>query len=401
MLLMQPQPSQPLPIVVPVKKRMVAGAVLRGLKTALHSFEPRYFVRIDLGRTSWRELRRIRIATCPYTGCSTYTSVCFVNVDGTLGEPVAGWPGHSWECPATPWWDIQPWVWFTTSFLTASPGSNQTYTSDVTWNNANNSIELIAGGASGAASAAGSSRCDTGGGAAAYSKITNFTFAVPGTTTATYQIGDGGAAQSGAAIDNDGADGGDSYFNGATYGASSLGAKGGVKGVVGLGATNGGLGGSSASGIGTTKLSGGRGGNANNTPQGTGGGGSAGPFQNGGAGVDQTFTGASDGGTSATQAGGTSGNPANPGLNGTDWDASHGAGSGGGGSQSLPANATAGDGGNYGGAGGGAQANSGTVTSGAGKQGLVVITWVVASSGGRGALLSGNRSMIIGGGFVI
>ncbi len=67
------------------------------------------------------------------------------------------------------------------SFLTTPTGSLQTSTSDVTWNNANNKVECIGGGAE-SAGIKFSSGDATGGGGGAYSKITNFTFATPGTT---------------------------------------------------------------------------------------------------------------------------------------------------------------------------------------------------------------------------
>src|SRR5215469_10648280 len=79
------------------------------------------------------------------------------------------------------------------TILTASPGSQQTITSDATWNNSNNTVESIGGGGSGATDTKATARC-CGGGGGCYSKISNFSFATHGTTTAGYEIGSGGAA---------------------------------------------------------------------------------------------------------------------------------------------------------------------------------------------------------------
>src|SRR5882762_4683439 len=86
------------------------------------------------------------------------------------------------------------------------------------WNNSSNSIETIGGGGGGQTNTANTAH-NVGGGGGAYSKITNLSLS-PGTITVA--IGTGGAA---------GVDGGDTYFNGASLGASSVGSKGGTNGA--------------------------------------------------------------------------------------------------------------------------------------------------------------------------
>jgi ribosomal 50S subunit-recycling heat shock protein len=147
--------------------------------------------------------------------------------------------------------------------------------------------------------------------------------------------------------------GGDTWFNGASYAASSVAAKGGTTGYNGTGA-----GGQASDGIGTTKYSGGNGATAG-TKRGGGGGGAGGPHGNGGAGAScGSDYGSGGGGASGGSSGGSSGScnvggnnwagsgggaPQIPGANGgggggganggsgTEWDATHGSGGGGGG----------------------------------------------------------------------
>jgi hypothetical protein len=149
------------------------------------------------------------------------------------------------------------------------------------WNNADNSIHCIGGGGGGSqGQSSGDGDGGGGGGGGAYSAITNLTL-TPGASIQ-YRIGIGGDGGAGA-----GAVGGDTWFNGATLGASSVGAKGGAGGLA-TGGSNGGVGGQSSSGIGATKISGGNGGPGyeagSNSAGGGGGGGAAGPNGNGAAG---------------------------------------------------------------------------------------------------------------------
>lgn len=274
------------------------------------------------------------------------------------------------------------------TFLVSPTGSNQTYTSPADWYNPVNTIETIGAGASGGAaiSTGGAAyRGASGGGGGAWNKTTNLSFATPGTTTATYQVGTGGVAATATGTGTtNGNNGGDTWFNGATLGAASVGSKAGLAGS-GSGAANvsGGLGGTGASGIGSSSNNGGRGGDYTGgvvtAAVGTGGGGAAGSSGAGGAGVDQaagasaaTNGGAGDAGSGG--AGGTSGN----GGNGAEWDATHGSGGGGKGHSSTSTAGTAGSGGNYGGGGAGAGAigaASGTETSGAGISGIIYISY--------------------------
>lgn len=304
----------------------------------------------------------------------------FALVSGSLGVE-----RDLWRLPSPEW---HPGIGtdlvyeFSTQTILTTTGSNQTYTSPSDWDNAANTVECLGGGASGAR-VAGAAGHGTGGGGAAYSKITNFSFASPGTTTATYRVAAGGAssvATSSAAGNN----GEPTWFNASAdpgNGADNTkcSAAGGTAGVVGTGSQNGGAGGATTAGWGTTKNAGGRGGNLTGASGtgGSGGGGAAGPSGAGGAGADSTSTGfvATAGGSAnnGTTAGGASNGGA--GGNGTEFSASYGCGSGGGGNNNGSANA-AGAGGNYGGGGGaGSSSSVVNVTTGAGKQGLVVITY--------------------------
>jgi len=117
------------------------------------------------------------------------------------------------------------------TFLVSPTGSNQTFNVPLNWNSGNNKVESIGAGASGGAGNGGNLLIGvaSGGGAGAYSAQTNIVFTPGG--TATYQIGTGGTAVSQTNFGSvNGNAGGDSWFNGATLGASSVGAKGGGPG---------------------------------------------------------------------------------------------------------------------------------------------------------------------------
>lgn len=286
------------------------------------------------------------------------------------------------------------------TFLVSPTGSNQTWTAPGNWNSGNNKVETIGAGGSGGAISVSDPVGATvvGGAGGAYSKVTNLAFA-PGSGAATYQIGTGGAAIA-AAFETTGTGnaGGDSWFNGSTLGASSVGAKGGAAGVgEGTISTSGAAGGAAASGVGSTKNSGGGSGNAatSGDPVGvTGGGGAAGPNGNGNASSAVNAAGGttgSAGGSADAGSGGAGGaasidtasNAGNGGA-GTEFDGSHGSG-GGGGALANDGGSTlhGGTGGLYGGGGGGqaqgSAAGIGTSTSGAGAQGLIVVTNVPAT----------------------
>jgi hypothetical protein len=310
-----------------------------------------------------------------------------------------------WRLPTPAWHpDFGDWLTYdfaTVTFLTSPTGSNQTYTSPSDWGNSNNSIVTLGAGASGGTALQGASAYAAGGGGGACNKITNFTFATPGTTTATYQIGTGGAASANSTglSNTTGNNGGDSWFGGTTLGGSSVGSKGGSGGnsTRGTGTPNvTGAGGVAASGVGTALGNGGAGGLINgsgmSSQSATGGGGGAGESGDGAA-----STGFSSGTTRQASAGGQGNNGTGgaggagvtdaaasyAGGNGTEWDASHGSGGGGGGkATNSTTNPNAGSGGQYGAGGGGiaSSVSGGTFTSGAGTQGIIVVTYTPANA---------------------
>jgi hypothetical protein len=136
--------------------------------------------------------------------------------------------------------------------------SGTSWTVPTDWNSANNTVETI--GAGGGGQTANGSYAGSGGGGGAYSKITNLSLTAG--SSITIQVGTGGSA---------GIAGGDTWFNGASLAASSVGAKGGGGGGDG----SGGAGGAASSGVGTTKYNGGNGGTDTANPYGAGGGGGA------------------------------------------------------------------------------------------------------------------------------
>jgi hypothetical protein len=271
------------------------------------------------------------------------------------------------------------------------------------WNDADNTVEVIGGGGGGARNQFdGGAR---GGGGGAYSAVSNLNLTPGGSVS--YRVGSGGAG--GILSSQNGGDGGDTWFNGASLGASSVGAKGGTGGS---GRTGGGVGGSAGSGIGSIKFSGGNAGSgAGGDPNSGGGGGGAagGPHGNGaaagnasgtdgsgGGGADGGSAGSSDGpggnnrfnfgggadGVSGEQGGGggggDTGNAGGPGGNGEQlWtqtiapitSAGPGGGGGGGGRDSNGGHA-----GEYGGGGGGAGEDPPS-GGGNGAQGIIIITW--------------------------
>lgn len=285
-----------------------------------------------------------------------------------------------------------------TIILTSPTGSNQTFTSPSDWSNGANTIEVIGAGASGGAYAKASTATASGGGGGAYSKISNFSFASPGVTTATYQIGTGGTAVAqSTAGGSSGHTGGDTWFNSSSFpGAgtdnSKVGAKGGTLGTAGTTAQTGGAGGVDTSGWGQTRSVGGNGGSTTATAAAGGGGGAAGST---GVGGNSASTGAGAGtggknGQGTTGGSGTTGTntkTGSTGCNGTEWT-SAGSGCGGGGGRSTTNSssgvANGGAGGNYGGGGGAAVTSggtsAGTATSGAGIGGIIVIKYTVATA---------------------
>jgi len=290
----------------------------------------------------------------------------------------------------------------TVTFLSSSPGSNQTYTSPSDWNNNNNTIECIGGGGSGAVGslADGFRAAGTGAGAGAYSKISNFTFASPGTTTATYNVGKFGAAVSSTVAGNAGTS---TWFNSSTDPGvgtdnSKCSARFGTGGIYNTGGTQSSAGGATSSSWGQTKYNGGDGGQTTSGAsayRASGGGGAAGPSGAGLAGGNATAGtptagngGNANNGAGATGGAGSTSAAGGIGGSGTEWDGTHGVGAGGGAYANSATSFNAGSAGNYGGAGAGCSSSSVSGhSSGAGAQGLIVITYTPQS-------LSSNMPML-------
>ncbi len=301
--------------------------------------------------------------------------------------------------------------------------SGTSWTVPATWNSGNNSVETI--GAGGGGQTADVSFAGSGGGAGAYSKITNASLSSGNTIV----IQVGGAGLSGAV-------GGDTWFNGASISTSSVGARGGGGGTD----NSGGVGGAATGGVGETKFSGASGAAVGgfNPYTGAGGGGAAGPNGAGGSGGspnNQIVAGAGGGGgngngtaggngNSATSSGGSGGNGnggigggagdtgggagnaiggagggggggrygtsdgGGNGATGAEFDSAHGSGGGGGGGGGrdfggIGGAGNGGDGANYGGGGGGGgYPRSGATygTGGNGGQGIIVVTYTPAIS---------------------
>lgn len=295
-------------------------------------------------------------------------------------------------------WFVEVWfqrkaipVWLMSQSFQTSGTSVTLSSLTPAWNNANNFVEGVGAGASGAASQQNATGQGTGGGGGEYRKIANFTD--PGGATS-MQIGQGGPAKqcvlAGGAQSLNGADGTDTLWD-----TTSLIAKGGKGGVAANGGTpSGGAGGTGGTGA-AANNDGGRGGNVGAALKiATGGGGAGGPNGVGGNGQDRSTGGASTGGQGdgasggTGGAGGTTGTNGNPGIELDTTGHTVGCGGGGGSGTTSGTNAaiTGGSGGLYGGAGGGA-INSGSgnnssnqVTSGAGKNGIIVLTWTAAVS---------------------
>lgn len=236
----------------------------------------------------------------------------------------------------------------TTTFLTTTSASDQTWTVLAAWNSGDNSLNVISAGAHGVHGDTSADNGGDGGGGGGFAKATNQPLTPSGSSK--YRLRD---ANVGTGVANACWIGG----SGTTTLATSL---------CGIQSAGGRTAGSITSAIGSTKNAGGGGGaGAGAIPCGPGGGsggggGAAGP--NGGGSNGGDASGPSDaGGGNAGPGGGSGGNP---GGNGSEFG---GLGSGGGGNGIR--DAAAGDGGLYGGGGGGA---GGVGTIGVGKQALIV-----------------------------
>jgi hypothetical protein len=257
--------------------------------------------------------------------------------------------------------------------------SGSAWTVPADWNAGNNSIEVIGGGGGGGANGR------AGGAGGGYSKITNLSLTPAGSVA--YAIGAGGAQSA------PGVTGGDTWFNGASLAASSVGAKGGTGG----GDPVGGIGGAAASGIGTTKFSGGNGGAGTTLGYrgGGGGGGAGGPNGNGIVGSPAPYGAelggvGGVGGAGANGSGGAGGGANSAGRPGSQFNGSHGSGGGGGGGTN---GAAGGNGGLYGAGGGGGGFG---FAGGAGSNGIIVITYMPAQPSGSIYLTSGSSWTVPG-----
>jgi hypothetical protein len=303
-------------------------------------------------------------------------------------------------------------VVLTHTVILTETGTGKTWTVPADWNDADNSIHCIGAGGGGGRNIGG------GGAGGAYSGIVNL--ALTPSSSAQYRVGSGGSGATGGSATA----GGDTWFNGANLGASSVGAKGGSAGASNFANTNA-SGGQASSGIGTVKTNGGNGGAAQTGGDdadegGGGGGGAGGPNGNGRSGGNCPFNsrpgaggGAANGGSSGkspvSTAGGKGGNNrfsfgggGDTSPTGQDGGGGRGCdGFGGGGIQSGPGGAgeqmwtqtitpifSAGPGGGGGGGGwnigggaagglygGGGGGGSSGFNGASGAQGVIVITW--------------------------
>ena len=279
-----------------------------------------------------------------------------------LASGTLKWQRELWSL-CTPSWhpDINENVTYhflTYTYITATGASNYTIPSD--WNNADNVIDVIGGGASGTAfDSSNTNGRAAGSGGGGFARRTNYS--TSSGTVIPYNVGIGGSRVTDSAANL-------SAVNGNSGGSTSFGdISGGVANAIcgAFGGTYGGYGTSGSAGGGspgtpfgnyTLGYNGGRGGNASTARSSGGGGGAAGP---GGAGGNASgFTGGtgSGGGTAVA-------------TNGTQYTTSPARGAGGGGYGG------GGDGGTYGGGGGANYATNGSVTSGLGTQGILVIAY--------------------------
>lgn len=233
----------------------------------------------------------------------------------------------------------------TVLFLTS--GTSWTVPSD--WNNTidgpggyKSKVEVIGGGGGGGK---GDVDGGCGGGGGAYSRIDNLSLTIG--SSIPYSVG--------ATVLN-GTNGANTWFNGTSISSASVSAAGGLKGGNDGGTP--GVGGQASAGIGTTKYSGGTGGDGNDTWAGSGGG-AAGPGGNGGNGAvgnpATTPGGAGASGSWTSNPGGVTVNPGSGGLAGV----SDGVG--------QPGNV-------YGGGGGGGD-DDGDRNGGNGAQGIIIISY--------------------------
>lgn len=328
-------------------------------------------------------------ATINYTGLS-YVNVNYLSVTDIAFTPAATTTG------------TVPYRWYIGSgssvsnttgyYLNSYAGlvyaisstSTTTWTVPTDWNNANNSIEAIGGGGGGAAST-GAPASATGGGGGAYAKVTNLPLTPGAVISLSIAAATANVGGTGQVV---GITGNDTWFNGATFAASSVGAKGGSGGnATATGTAAAASGGVASASIGTTKYNGGNSGSVTTgtNANATGGGGGAGKNGAGSNGVSLTSTSnsVSAGGQGDVTSGGTggAGNAAgNGGSGNVGNEYTTATGSGGGGGATGSTTGIGGLGGNYGGGGGGGSNVSVGAGGGGGAQGLIIIIYNPATS---------------------
>lgn len=282
--------------------------------------------------------------------------------DGYIPDYIRNVPVPSYVPGVTGNEDVTP-ILAVTEFLTSPTGSAESWTVPGDWNNADNSVECVGGGATGQNGGGAGQNGGNGGGGGAYSLGNNLTLS----GSANYTIG--------------AANGGDTWFDGTTIGNATVSAEGGAVQT----------GGAAANGNGDTKYSGGNGGNdgvynEGRNGSGGGGGGAGGPTgagQNGGNGVTASsiFDGGGGGG-----GGGSNGGSSSAGSNGSNVTGGAGGnGTGGSGGGTAGTNDSgSGGAGSSGGGGGGGGGVTGTAAGGPGGTGGSDTAWTTNGVGGGG-----------------
>ncbi len=292
----------------------------------------------------------------------------FSMVTGSLLHEPALWrlPTPSWN-PALG--ENVSYQFATITVLTAGAGTIQTYTLPVDWDSTNNNVQCWAGGAGGARGTPGNAGRG-GGGGGAFSRRYNINL----TTNASYLIGSAGLGAT--SLSSPGGNGGPTWFVGTDLPSSTVGADGGLGGVV----ATGGSGGLASNCTGTTNFNGGTAGNGQaGNGAGGGGGGAAGSGDVGGNGTNGASGNGGNGGNggiSDTAVAGGIGATASSGTggNGNQYAGGYGSGGGGGGGSGSPS--IGGAGGTYGaGGGGGGTSSSSSSRGGDGTQGFMIITY--------------------------
>lgn len=256
------------------------------------------------------------------------------------------------------------------TFITASPGSNQTYNVPLDFNPSKNNFDTHGAGSGGVFNSGAGAASGAGG---EWRRTSNIALTRGG--TATYQLGAKGAGST----TGTGNAGGDTWFNGANLAASSVGSKG---GSAPSGGTTGGIGGGqvgNTGGVGTLSQKGGQGAAGSATSNsGSGGGGAGGLLGDGGNGVVNTVSGAGAGG--GGNGGGTAGSNSGITTGGNGGDNNGGTGHG------VGTTTAAGNGTNGGGGAGGGSALGTFNAGGLGSAGNEYTdnSGATAGSGGAG-----------------